>query len=120
MIIKGKQNSLILPFSYRKHTEGNDKNYVLEGFSLSSNSYSEPKLKNINREVAQFETLGLVMSDLSQGEKVELGSLSKRLGNPLGRITVSATSYIDIYNSNLLVEVNKSELVSILQPPIPT
>ena len=113
VIIKGKQNSLILPFSYRKHTEGNDKNYVLEGFSLSSNSYSEPKLKNINREVAQFETLGLVMSDLSQGEKVELGSLSKRLGNPLGRITVSATSYIDIYNSNLLVEVNKSELVSI-------
>ena len=113
VVIKGKENSLTLSFSYRKETKDNDRNYVLDGFSLASNLYQESLLQEVNPRVAQFDTLGLVMSDLSQGKTVDLKLLSEDLGNPLGRITVSATSYIDMYNSNLLVEVKRSELASI-------
>ncbi len=113
VVIKGQDNTLILSFTYRNNSNDNEKNYFLDNFSLESNVYSEPVFVGENRRVAQFEGLETLLSQLTQGEVVELGLLSKDLGDPVGRITISATSYVDIYNSSLLVEVKKSELVSI-------
>lgn len=111
IVIKGQENTLILSFRYR--TTDDEKNYFLEDFSLESNLYSEPKFKQQNSRIAQFETLGLILSKLAQGETVELALLNEELGDPIGRITISATSYIDIYNSSLLIEVKRSEVASI-------
>ncbi|ALO33546.1 hypothetical protein CMT41_01530 [Colwellia sp. MT41] len=112
VVIKGQENTLILSFRYRT-TDDNEKKYFLEDFSLESNLYKEPKFKQQHSRIAQFETLGLILSKLTQGETVELALLNEELGDPVGRITISATSYIDIYNSSLLVEVKRSELASI-------
>lgn len=112
VVIRGQENTLILSFSYRSNDD-NEKNYFLEDFSLESNLYSAPKFKQKNNRIAQFETLGLILSKLTQGEIVKLALLNEELGDPIGRITISATSYIDIYNSSLLVEVKRSEVASI-------
>ncbi|WP_157826676.1 hypothetical protein [Colwellia sp. 12G3] len=113
VVIKGKENSLILAFGYRQLSEDNDKNYFLEDFSLESNSYIETKSKVENKREGQFDSLRRIIANLNQGNSIDLGLLKSVLGQPFGRITVSATSYIDIYNENLLVEIKRAELVSI-------
>jgi hypothetical protein len=112
VVIKGHENSLILTFSY-KLNEFNEKNYYLDGFSLESNNYSEAKFQGEDQRRAQFSILGSLISNLNQGNSIDVELLKSELGQPLGRITVSPKFYIDIYNLNLLVGVKKSELVSI-------
>ena len=76
VVIRGQENTLILSFRYRT-TDDNEKNYFLEDFSLESNLYSAPKFKQKNNRIAQFETLGLILSKLTQGEIVKLALLNE-------------------------------------------
>ncbi|WP_019029163.1 hypothetical protein [Colwellia piezophila] len=113
VVIKGQENSLILSFSYNKSVEDNSKAYTLDHFSLQANSYKEPSYQLGNRRESQFDILGLTLSQLNQEQVVDLQSLTSKLGQPIGRITLSVHSYIDIYNSSLLVEIKNSALASI-------
>ncbi len=113
IVISDQNNSLILYFSASKNHDSGDTTYILDGFSLQENSYITSSYQIDNRRKAQLDTLGLAFSSLVQDQVVELASLAGRLGEPLGRITLSVSSYIDIYNSNLLVEAKRSKLVSL-------
>ncbi|KGJ97305.1 hypothetical protein [Colwellia psychrerythraea] len=113
VVMSDQNNSLILYFSASKNHDSGDTSYILDGFSLQDNSYIKSSYQIDNRKKAQLDTLGLAFSSLVQDQEVKLASLSGRLGEPLGRITLSVNAYIDIYNSNMLVEAKRSRLVSL-------
>lgn len=113
VVISDQDNRLILYFSASKNHESGDTSYILDGFSLQDNSYIKSSYQIDKRRKAQLDILGLVFSSLVHNQSDESATLAGKLGQPLGRITLSTSSYIDIYNSNLLVEARRSKLVSL-------
>ncbi|WP_057830086.1 hypothetical protein [Colwellia sp. TT2012] len=113
IVISDQNNSLILYFSASKSHASGDITYILDDFSLQENSYITSSYQMDNRRKTQFDILGGALSKLNQEQVIDFQSLTSKLEQPIGRITLSVNSYIDIYNSNLLVEVKNSELVSI-------
>lgn len=113
LLLKGPKSLLTLSFSYRRHTENNVKEYFLDGFSLQANDYTKPSHQVPHRRDGQFDTLALALPQLKQEKEASWKSLKTELGQPLGRITLSSNSYVDVYNSNLLIEIKSSELATI-------
>jgi len=113
LVFKNEYSRLILNFSYRKSDDGNEKLYFLDGFSLQKNSYSKPSYQVSDSRKLQFEALELALSKLKQDQDIAWQSLSVKLGQPIGRITLSAASSIDVYNANLLIKTRGGELVNI-------
>ena len=111
LIIKNIIDTLTLNFSYSgQHDE---KIYTLSGFTLQKNSYKKLTKKISVQRKTQFNALKLASSKLDRNEDITWSELSKKLGGPIGRITVSATSYINIYNENLAIFIKNTELDSI-------
>jgi len=113
LVIKGQASTLILRFRYNSAVKEKSKAYTLDHFSLQANSYTQAVINLENKRKRQFAVLTSLLGDLKQGKVVDFKLLSDSLGQPIGRITLSATSYVDVFNSNLLVGSNQSELASL-------
>ncbi len=116
LVVKGNNNTMLLSFTSKKSYEGNEYNYSLSDFTVKSNSYKEPNQRTTLPKPQHFDALKLILTTLDQEEEedgVVWSELSKELGKPIGRITVSAKSYINIYNENLAVLINHAKLNTI-------
>jgi hypothetical protein len=112
LVLKNESNRLTLDFNFRKDAS-NGKQYYLSGFALQSNSYIKTTYKTPQNLEFQFHSLATAFSQLKQENVESWSSLKAMLGKPIGRIILSATSYLDVYNSNLLIEIDKAKLASI-------
>jgi hypothetical protein len=114
LIQTDKGNQLVLSFSFRKDIDNNTKEYFLDSFTLQTKGYRQPSHQiSYNREL-QFDDLSLAFVELTEGKEVSWNGLKAKLGQPLGRITLTATSFVDIYNANLLIAIKSGELDNIL------
>jgi len=114
LIVKDNNNTMLLNFTSNKSHADNKSVYSLSDFTVKSNSYKEPSHKATLPKPQHFNALKLILTTLEQEEDgVVWSELSKELGNPIGRITVSAQSYINIYNENLAVLIKRTELDTI-------
>ena len=113
LIVKNSVNTLVLNFDYNKNSHTNEITHTLVGFTLQEINYQKPsQLSNVKTD-RQFDALSLASSTLERDEEITWSEYSKTLGKPIGRITVSAKSYINIYNENLAIFIRNSELDSI-------
>jgi len=113
LIVKDNNNTMLLYFTSNKSQVDNKYTYFLSEFTIKSNSYKEPSHKAVLSKPQHFNALKLILTTLDQEEGIVWSELSKELGNPIGRITVSAQSYINIYNENLAVLIKRTELDTI-------
>jgi hypothetical protein len=113
LVLKNQNNIFTLNFSYRKSDENNAKVYFLDGFVLQDSSYEKPTYQAVDSSQVQFAALALALTELKYDQDTAWQSLNVKLGQPLGRITLSATSSIDIYNSNLLIKTRGEQLTNI-------
>ena len=51
--------------------------------------------------------------ELNNNDSVHWPDLSQKLGEPIGRITLTAQSYINIYNAHLAIAIKNAELHTI-------
>jgi hypothetical protein len=114
LIIKDNNNTMLLSFDSNKSPVDNKYIYSLSDFTVKSNSYKEPSHKADLPKPKHFSALKLILTTLDQGEDgVVWSELSEDLGKPIGRITISAQSYINIYNENLAVLIKHRALNTI-------
>lgn len=113
LTINNASNTMILSFSYSNDSFEKDENYTLSGFSLYKNTYQEPVNKTTLSANRPYNSLTSMLSALEKNEDIQWSQLNEKLGEPIGRITVSATSYINIYNDNLAILIKGTELNSI-------
>ncbi len=114
LIVKDDNNTMLLNFTSNKSRDDNKYTYFLSEFTVKNNSYKEPSHKADLPKPQHFNALKLILTTLDQDEEgVVWSELSKELGKPIGRITVSAQSYINIYNENLAVLIKRTELDTI-------
>jgi hypothetical protein len=114
LIQSDKGNRLILSFSFREDIDNNTKEYFLDSFTLQIKDYSQPSHEISYNPERQFDDLSLAIAELTEGKEIFWRELKAKLGQPLGRITLTATSFVDIYNANLLIGIKSGELDNIL------
>ena len=112
LIIKDNNNVLALNFSVSVSYPSKEKNYSLSGFTLQTNTYQSYPTNNIEQK-DQSLIIDLAYFKLQEGGIVDSKELNKQLGDPLGYITLSKYSELNIYNSNLIVQTKNSKLESI-------
>jgi hypothetical protein len=112
LIIKDNNNVLALNFSVSVSYPSREKNYSLSGFTLQTNTYQSYPTHNIEQR-DQSLIIDQAYFKLQEGGIVDSKELNKQLGDPLGYITLSKHSELNIYNSNLIVQTKNSQLESI-------
>lgn len=112
LIIKDNKNVLALNFSVSVSYPSKEKNYSLSGFTLQTNTYQSYSTNNIEQR-DQSIIIDQIYLKLQEGGIIDSKELNKQLGAPLGYITLSMNSELNIYNSNLIVQTRNSQLVSI-------
>jgi hypothetical protein len=112
LIVNQLGNILTLDFSYIKNPNNNQKSYKLVGFSLKSDSYKTYILAPMEYEHSQYKTMNTVYSKVLEEEAIDWLDISHKLGEPIGRITLTKESQINIYNSHLFVKLSYSKLSS--------
>jgi len=110
LIISQLGNTLILNFSYIKDLNTGQKDYKLHGFSLTSEIYKPYITTPVELEHHHYKTMNNVYADLLKEKKIGWQDISDKLGEPIGRITLTADSQINIYNSHLFVKLSHSKL----------
>ena len=113
LIISDKGNTLTLYFRHGVNYESQKKIYTLDSFSLQENTYKKlPYHYNTNRDT-QFAAINNMYTALEQNSKVDVELFKAKLGSPIGKIRLSLTSSLDLYNSNLLVETRSSGYIAV-------
>jgi hypothetical protein len=112
LIIQDNNNVLALDFSVSVSYPSKEKNYALSGFTLQTNSYQSYLTNNIEQR-DQNLIIEQAYLKLQESGIINTKELNKQLGEPLGYITLSMNSELNIYNSNLIVQTRGSELESI-------
>jgi hypothetical protein len=112
LIIQDKNNILALNFIVSVSYPSKEETYSLSGFSLQTNSYQSYLTNNIEQR-DQALIIEKAYLKLQKSGVINSKELNKQLGEPLGYITLSINSKLNIYNSNLIVQTRDSKLESI-------
>lgn len=110
LIINQLDNTLILKFSYSKNLNTGQKNYKLNGFSLISDIYKPYITNPVELEHHHYKIMNNVYKKLLKKQEIDWQYISDKLGEPIGRITLTVNSQINIYNAHLFVKLSHSKL----------
>jgi len=110
LVLKGDENTLTLNFIFNRDQHSLEKSYELTSFSLNANNYKENKQRIAGRSKAQFKVIGQLYSQLRNNKEILKDKLLEQLGSPIGHITLSRYSDLNIYNNNLLISLKREEV----------
>ena len=113
LIVSQLGNTFILNFSYSKNLNTGQKDYKLNGFSLSSEVYMPYITNPVELELHHTKIMNDIYTDLIKKKEIDWQYISNKLGEPIGRITLTVNSQINIYNSHLFVKLSHSKLSNI-------
>ena len=109
LVLKDHENTLTLNFIFNRDQRSLEKSYELIGFTLKANNYKQNKQRIAVRSKAQFKVIEHLYSQLRNNQEVQKDKLLEQLGEPLGFISLSRYSDLNIYNNNLLVLMKKEQ-----------
>ena len=105
-----KQNGeqLNLHFNVTRPNPEEQFSYSLNGFSIQLDSYKTSAVRKFSRRKLQDKLIEQVYLKLKKGQEPQLEQLKKQLGEPVGKINLSSTSELILYNPVLLIESKRS------------
>ena len=110
LVLKGDANTLTLNFIFNRDQRSLEKSYELIGFTLKANNYKQNKQRIAVRSKAQFKVIDHLYSQLRNSQEIQKDKLLEQLGAPIGFISLSRYSDLNIYNNNLLILVKREEI----------
>ena len=113
LILNHGDNTLVLNFIYKKNIETLAKEYSLNNFEMYKSDYQIKDVNVSDRREKQSAVIAETYQNLQKEIEIDWKVIEKQLGKPVGRITLTASSALIIYNSNLLIKIKKTELKSI-------
>jgi len=113
LIIKQKNNTLVLNFIFVKNMETFEREYSLHNFEMYQSDYQRNAVVIKDKQDSQSTAITQTFEALQQETEIDWQKLKADLGEPMGRITLTANSALLLYNQHLLVNIKKSELNAI-------
>jgi hypothetical protein len=104
---------MMLNFIHSINHHNKEESYVLKGFILQTDNYKKGNIQPFNQQLKQFNTISQAYKNLALEEDIDLPEFKNSLGDPVGRIILSKSLTLEIYNPNLLVTLKNNELASI-------
>ncbi|KGJ99072.1 hypothetical protein [Thalassotalea sp. ND16A] len=113
LIIEDSNNLLALNFAFSKNHHTNNVTTFLQGFSMQAKDYRAAASHQISVNSEQYHEIEQQILKLDHTNEILWQELSRQLGEPLGHITLTADSQLNIYNAHLIVYLKNSELKTI-------
>jgi len=113
LIIKQKNNTLVLNFVFVKNMETFEREFSLHNFEMYQSDYQRSAVVIKDKQDSQSTAISQTFEALQQETEIDWQKLKAELGEPMGQITLTANSTLLIYNQHLLVEIKKSDLINI-------
>ncbi|MFT4929582.1 MAG: hypothetical protein ACI8WB_005716 [Phenylobacterium sp.] len=115
LLVEQNGQVLALQFAYRQSITGVE-SYDLTGFTLQTKAYQPQtnyRLPDAAQQATLYSAINQTYQQLKLGQDTDLASLRAKLGEPIGRITLSVSNEIEIYDSHILLRSAADELAGI-------
>jgi len=108
LVIESKNKTLLLNFTLDVNSRADSKNYILDGFEFKLSSFKDvvPQIKS--NASTQYSIISKAYEKLQFEQNVDWLQILQNLGEPLGIIQLSMQEQINIYGSQLLINIKKS------------
>ncbi len=110
LLLENSDSTLVLNFMVSKNSQNQEVRYFLSDFTLQANDYTASPTQKFEHQDKQYLIAEQAYLKLQGGQSIDLQDLQEQLGSPLGRITLSKNTELNIYNSHLMVQTNNADL----------